>query len=196
MSIPSDIYADSGNRLPLIQRDKLPEEYRPVYDQTAGDPRSVVGLRGPGGIRLYSPKLAALSRPASQFLRFEQGLADRYAELAILVAARELDSQFEWAAHEPAARRAGLAGAAIEVVKHRQSPSTLDDPERTIIELGRQAMHDHRVTSETFARAHELFGTEVLINLVELMGRYMATAILLCTFDQQLPPGQEPQLPV
>ena len=196
MPTPPDIYEDSGNRLPLIKREDLPEEHRSLYDQAAGDPRAPVGLRGPGGIRLYSPRLTTLSRPASQFLRFEQGLEARYAELAILVVARAMDNQFEWAAHEPAALRAGLAPQVVDVVKHRQPLADLDDPERTIIQLGREAIDAHRVTSATFARAHELFGTEVLVNLVELMGRYLATAILLCAFDQQLPPGEEPQLPV
>jgi alkylhydroperoxidase family enzyme len=39
---------------------------------------------------------AALNR----YLRYDAGLGGRVRELAILITARELDSQFEWAAHE------------------------------------------------------------------------------------------------
>jgi hypothetical protein len=41
------------------------------------------------------------------------------------VIARELDNQFEWAAHEPAALAEGLAAPIIEVVKRRKPVARL-----------------------------------------------------------------------
>jgi len=52
------------------------------------------------------------------------------------------------------------------------------------------------VTPELFARAKALFGPNKLVDLVLLIGTYAGTAVLLTAFDMQLPPGQQPLLPV
>ena len=41
--------------------------------------------------------------------------------MAILVTAREIDSQFEWTAHEPVALKEGLSQEIIDIVKYRKS---------------------------------------------------------------------------
>src|SRR5689334_1774447 len=122
----SDIDPHSGCRLPLPDRDTLDDETRAVYDSLA-DPQggSLRGLRGPGGIHLHSPELSRRSRPLNRYLRQEAGLGGRLRELAILVTAREHDSQFVWAAHEEEAQREGLSPEAIEVVRHRRATAGL-----------------------------------------------------------------------
>ena len=78
------------------------------YDAVTGPrSRTLAGLQGPSGIWLHSPELGARVRAVNQYLRYETALDRRLTELAILVTARELDNQFEWAAHEPAAPRKG-----------------------------------------------------------------------------------------
>lgn len=193
--MPDDIYPDSGNRLPLVKREDLAPEHQHLYDRAAGDSRSLVGLRGPGGIRLHSPVLYEATRPSSEYLRFNLAIGPRLTELAILVTARELDSQFEWTAHEPAALRAGVPTEVVEVVKHRKPPDGLEEADAVVIRLGREVLSQRRVSTETFAVALRLFGPKDLVDLVSLMGNYAGTAILLAAFDQQLPPGQEPLLP-
>jgi len=195
-TLPKDVYADSGSRLPFIKREDLNDEDKKVYDLVNTDIRSLVGLRGPPGIRLHSLRLAENMRKGSQYLRFYSGLDPRLYELAILVTAREFDQQFEWAVHEPAARKVGLEPAIIDIVKHRKPVTGIGEKEATIIQVGREAIGKRKVSSDTFARALKLFGKEVLVNMVSLMGQYAGTAILLNTFDQQLPPGQKPPLPM
>src|SRR5207249_11275483 len=87
--LPKDVYADSLSRLPLVKRENLDEQGKKAYDEAAGDTRSLVGLQGPGGIRLHSPRLAETARPSNQYLRFDTKLGRRLSELAILVTARE-----------------------------------------------------------------------------------------------------------
>ncbi len=118
--LPKDVYADSRNRLPLAKRADLDELGRSLYDEVTSDPRSLAGLQGPGGIRLWSPKLYKATRATNQFLRFDSGIDRPLAELAILVTARELNHVFEWHAHESAARTAGLDPAIIDVVRYRR----------------------------------------------------------------------------
>jgi len=51
------------------------------------------------------------------------------------------------------------------------------------------------VKSASFAKAKELFGTRMLVDLMLLMGVYATSAALLATVDMQLHEGDEPLLP-
>jgi 4-carboxymuconolactone decarboxylase len=193
---PEDIDPQSQCRLPLPRRDELDAEGQRIYDSLA-DPQgaSLRGLRGPGGIHLHSPALARHTRPLNHYLRHEAGLGGRLRELAILVTARELDSQFEWAAHEAEALREGLSSELIDTIKHRRDTAGLDETDAVVIELGREIFTARQVGSATFARALAQFGRRQLVDLVALMGNYAATAALLTAFDMQLDPDRPPPLP-
>ena len=193
--MPSDIDPQSGFRLPLPKREDLDEAGRRAYDRAISNKRSIVGLRGPSGIQLYSPGTAEARHKFGEYLRFEV-FAPNIREVAILTVAREMDSQFEWAAHEPEALKEGVPLHVIEVIKHRKSTQGLDETFAAIIEFGRQIFGDHTVTSAAFARVRELFEPTKLVELVMLMGNYAATAALLTAFDMQLPEGHKPLLPV
>jgi len=109
-------------------------------------------------------------------LRHEAGLGARVRELAILTTARELNRQFEWAAHEPEAIRECISLEIIEVIKHRRDSSGLDAADAIVIELGREIFGARKVTSDTFARALQQFGRRALVDLAALMGNYAGTA--------------------
>lgn len=194
-TLPPDIDAESRNRLPRVRREDLEDLGKKLYDAVAGDNR-LLGLEGPIGIRMHSPRVSEYMTMGNQYLRYEAGIEPRLAELAILVVAREMNSQFEWVAHEPPALRAGLDQTTIDTVKHRLPLVGLGEKEAAIVQLGREAFGQQKVNSDTFARALNLFGRQGLVNVVSLMSHYAATAVLLTTFDQQLRPGQQPLLPI
>ena len=194
---PEDIDPMSGCRLPLPRREELDNAAQRAYDSLADpDGRTIRGLRGPGGILLHSPELSRYARPLNRYLRHEAGLGGRVRELAILTTARELDSQFEWAAHEPEAIREGISREIIEIIKHRKETSGLDEADAIVIELGRQIFGARKVASATFARSLRQFGRRGLVDLVALMGNYAGTAAVLTAFDMQLDPGQALPLPL
>ena len=149
--LPEDIDPESGCRLPLPKREELDAEARRVYDGLA-DPGSgsLRGLRGPGGILLHSPALARYTRPLNHHLRHEAGLGGRVRELAILTTARALDSQFEWCAHEAEAVRQGISPEIIDAIKYRKDTVALDEPDRIVIELGREIF----TSRKEIGRAH------------------------------------------
>lgn len=188
---------ESGFRLSLPKRNDLDDYGKTVYDRLI-DPanRLVAGLRGPAGIRLHSPKLAAITNTLSFYLRYETGFSGLIRELAILVTAREMDSQFEWAAHEKVALKEGLSQETIRVVKYRNQVEALPETEAVLITFGRQMFGRKHVEPDTFAQMLEIFGPKELVNIVSLMAYYAATALLLTAFDMQLEPGQEPPLPM
>jgi 4-carboxymuconolactone decarboxylase len=194
--MPADIDPQSGFRLPLPKREDLDDAGKAHYDRVAAPGATIAGLQGPSGIGLYSPKASEHARALNRYLRFEAGLAPRVREIAILTTAREMDSQFEWAAHEPEARKEGVEGRVIDVIKHRMPTAGLEETDATVIELGRQIFRDRKVTSDTFAKAKALLGANKLVELVMLMGNYAGTAALLTAVDMQLHPGQKPLLPM
>jgi 4-carboxymuconolactone decarboxylase len=194
--MPSDIDPQSGFRLPLPNRDDLDEAGKQAYDRGITPGATIAGLQGPAGVQLYSPRTAPHLTAINRYLRYESGLSPRVREIAILTTARELDSQFEWVAHEPEALKEGVEQGVIDVIKHRRSTAALDRADATVIELGRQIWRDHKVSSALFARAKVLFGPHKLVDLVLLMGNYAGTAALLAAVDMQLHKGKEPLLPI
>jgi len=194
MTMPSDIDPQSGFRLPLLKREDLDEVGKRAYDRASTPGKTIVGLRGPSGIHLYSPKTIDAHNVMNQYLRF-QVFDAKIREIAILTVAREMDSQFEWAAHEPEALKEGVSQQIIDIIKYRKSTQGIDETYAAIIEFGRQIFHDHKVTSAAFARVKALLPPNQLVELVLLMGNYAATAALLCAFDMQVPEGK-PLLPV
>jgi 4-carboxymuconolactone decarboxylase len=194
--LPKDVYEDSRNRLPLPKREDLDDAGRKVFDHHT-DPKggSIAGLQGPGGIKLHSPKLAAAAAPATRYLRREAGFSGPIRELIILMAAREMESKFEWAAHEPEALKEGLPQAVIDVVKHRKPTDGLPETEATVITFGRQLFRDKKVEPAVFAKARQIFGERQLVDMVALMGNYASTALMLAAFDMQLPDGDVKELP-
>ncbi len=196
-ALSGDVHRDSLSRLPLRRREDMDEDGQRLYDAVVSpQSRTLVGLRGPSGIWLHSPELGERVRAVNQYLRYETALDRRLTELAILVTARELDNQFEWTAHEPAALAEGLSREIIDVVKHRRPSAELEPTEAIIVDFGREVFRDKTVRAPTFARAVEAFGHEGVVNLAALMGNYAMTAVILGAVDQRVPPDREPLLPL
>lgn len=191
-----DIDPESRCRLPLPRRDDLDAEGQRIYDRLANpDGGTLRGLRGPGGIQLHSPELSRRSRPVNYYLRYEAGLSGRVRELAILATAREHDSQFEWAAHEPAALAEGISLEVVDTIRWRGPTAALAEADAIVIDLAREIFQARRVAPQTYQRALDEFGERQLVDLVALMGNYAATAALLTAFGMQLDPGQTTPLP-
>lgn len=194
---PDDVCEESWSRLQFVDRASLPDGARAIYDDHA-DPAgwSHAGLRGPGGIRLHSPRLAELWSAVGRYLRDETGLSERVREVAILITAREHDSRFEWQQHERVGLRVGVPQETVDAIKHRRPLDGLDATDALVITLGRQVFGTHSVDSDIFAAALELFGPQQLIDLISIMGTYAATAAMLTLVDAQLSPDEEPLLPL
>ena len=194
---PSDIDPDSGSRLPIRKREEMKPEDQEIYDRFLGDdPRSLAGLRGPRGTRLYSPQAGWHLSQANRILRFESGVDPAFRELAILLVAREMDSQFEWTLHEKVGLETGLDPAAVEAVKYNRSTDGLQERDALLIRFGRELMGETKLSSRTFQEVLQAFGPEDLITLTQIMGGYTSTALLLRVVDQQLPADREPLLPI
>lgn len=197
------IYAESGFRLPLPRNESGDPEVQKLFDaadRVANDPArgksgAGTGLRGPGGIMLYSPQHSRLASDLNMYLRFNSGIDGRTRQLAILIALRELNHQYAWTYHEGASRREGLEPEVIDVVAYRKPVDGLAEKDGVLIMLGRQAITEGYVTRETFDAAHRIFGAKMMVDLLGLMGSYLSTGITMTAFDMQLRDDWVPSLP-
>jgi 4-carboxymuconolactone decarboxylase len=190
-AFPKDVYADTGNRLPAIKREDLDDAGKKLLDG-----RGPADSFGPGAIRMYSFPVAEHMEGVNDFLRHKSGLDPRLVELAILVTAREMDSEYVWTAHEPQGLKVGLPPATVDIVRFRKSTEGLPEKDAVIIQLGRETIGKHHASSEVAAQALNLFGKQGAVNYVSLMGDYASTAILLNAFDQHVRPTDKPLLPI
>ena len=177
---PDDIHPDSRSRLPLRSA-----ETTSTATVLYGRLLSPSGL-GPNAIRTYGAGQQTL----------EARVGRRLKQLAILVTARAHDSQYVWTVNEPLARAAGLEPDLIDIVRHGRPLAGIDENDAAVIAFGREMFGDHTVSAETYARAERAFGVQDLVDIVRLMGEHAADAIVLQGFDQQLPAGVEPLLPL
>jgi 4-carboxymuconolactone decarboxylase len=193
MPLPPDINPVSLTRLPPLTRADLDEAGKAVYDRIVGD--GPAPTTGPVAVSLYSPKIAAAFSDLNGFLRYNGQLSPRLTEVAILVATWEIEQQYEYSAHEPAALRFGAPQAVIDTIKYDREPEGLSPEETLIIKLGRQLMREHKVDSELFAEAVQRFGRTGTVELVTVMGDYVMVGMVLTTIDQHLPKDRPARLP-
>jgi alkylhydroperoxidase family enzyme len=179
---PDDIHADSRSRLPLIRSQaQNPAAAPSLYSRNLAPEGT-----GPAHIRRHQGSLKSL----------ESSVGRRLMGLAILVTAREHDAQYEWTMNELAALKDGLEPAIIDQVRYRKPALGLAEKETVIIEFGRELFGKHIVSSQTYARALKVFGERDLADLVDLMAQHAGDGALLTAFDQHLPAGQKPLLPI
>ncbi len=175
---PSDIHPDSRNRLPLLPEPPTRPGVlysRPLGGSPAGTGPLQIGLHARGGLKAL-----------------EAGVAPRVIDVAILVTAREHQSQYDWTVNELAAVKDGLEPKVIDVIRDRGPTTGLSEQDASLIEFGRELFDKHYVTAATYARALKVFGERDLVGLVSIMGQHTGEEVLLAAFDQQLPEGQAP----
>jgi len=177
---PDDIHPDSRNRLPLT-RTSAPELAPALYGRTMAPEGT-----GPAQIRGHGAGIKSL----------EASVGRRMIDLAILVSAREHDAQYDWTINELAAVKDGLEPAIIDVVRNRKALAGLAERDACVVEFGRELFGKHNVSSETYTHAVKMFGERDLVDLVDVMAQHSREATLLAAFDQKLPAGQKPLLPM
>jgi 4-carboxymuconolactone decarboxylase len=193
MPLPPDIDPVSLTRLPQLTREDLDEAGKAIYDDIVGD--GPTPTTGPVAVSLHSPQIAVPWNNLNGFLRYNGELSPRHTEVAILVATWEIQQQYEYSAHEPAALRFGAPQEVIDTIKYDREPAGLSAEETVIIELGRQLMREHKVDSDLYARAVELFSEKGVVELATVMGDYVMVGMVLTTIDQHLPKDRPARLP-
>ena len=175
-------------RLPPTPREALTPEQLRVNDLVqAGRGRSGGLAGGPFAVLLRDPALTEKVVALYHHLRHDLAAPQRLCELAILVTARAWTAQYEWYAHEKHAVPAGLDAAVVDAIRHRRKPVFTKQDEAITYELATELQERRALSEATYARAVELLGERLVIELVTLIGFYTMLAILLVGFDVDIP---------
>lgn len=180
-------------RLRQLSYDELAPAVKPLADDILKISSAALG--GPYNALLRSPEMARRAFDLLDYLRFRTTVNKRLNEFAILIQARIANAQYEWWAHEPIARRAGLADAVMDELKACRRPTSMQADEALVYDYCVQLTLNHRVSDALWQRVvRELGGEQVAIDLTVLSGTYVMVAMLLNATQVAIPNGRTPPL--
>ena len=179
-------------RLPDMTRDQLKPEDQQFYDAIADSRGSV---RGPYGVLLHSPDLAARVAHTGTYVRYNLDLSEALRETIILATAREIKSQYEFFAHARLARQAGLSEDTIQAIAHGTAPQGLLGDEAMLVRYVHELLRNHKISDATFDAVRDRFGMQKTLEITGLIGHYLLVGQILAAFDVELPAGTQPELP-
>lgn len=183
-------------RLPLASRETVPDNQREAFDEIVKGLGNVPRF-GPGSVILHIPHAHQRLMGFNRYLRSESSLPKKLQELAMIVTARENDCQYIWNAHAASAREAGVPAALVDALRERRELPKIGDDELAVVRFGQEFFRTHRVSRGTFQLAMEQLGQRGAIELGLFLGNYASLALLVNSFDVDLPPERkEPIMPV
>ena len=180
-------------RLPNVTREQLKSEDQQYYDEIVGSRGSV---RGPYGVLLHSPNLAARVANTGTYVRFESDMPNNLKEVVIIATAREIKSQYEFTAHARLAREANVSDETIKAIAQGTAPQSLSGDEELLVRFTQQLLRDHKVNDATYSAVKDRFGVQGTVDLTGLIGHYLLVGQFLAVFDVELAPGTTPELPL
>ena len=180
-------------RLPNLTRDQLKAEDQQYFDEIVGSRGSV---RGPYGVLLHSPKLAARVANTGTYVRFDCDLPNSLKEVVIIATAREIKSQYEFTAHARLAREAKVSDETIKAIAQGTAPQGLSGDEELLVRFTQQLLRDHKVNDATYNAVKDRFGVQGTVDVTGLIGHYLLVGQFLAVFDVELAEGITPELPL
>jgi 4-carboxymuconolactone decarboxylase len=179
-------------RLPKLTPEQFTPRQREISDRISGKRGQT---RGPFLVWLHSPELCDRVEALGAYARFESSLDPRLRELILLVAARHFDAQYSWNAHIDKAVDAGVSREPLEAIAAGRDPDFSDAEEQAMYAFCTEVLREHFVSDETFARAHELFGSQRLVDAIGSLGNFSMLAMCLNAFQVDLQPDRTPPFP-
>ncbi len=176
-----------AERLSQITYESLAPEVRPLADDILKVSSAALG--GPYNALLRSPEMARRCFELLDYLRFKTTVDKRLNEFAILIQARISNAQYEWWAHEPIARRAGLSDAVMRDLQQCRRPAAMQDDERLVYDYCVQLSLNHRVPDALWQEAVTRMGEQAVMDLTVLSGTYVMVSMLLNATQVGIPKG-------
>ncbi len=177
-----------------VTYESLAPEVRPLADDILKVSSAALG--GPYNALLRSPEMARRCFDFLDYLRFKTSVNKRLNEFAILIQARISNAQYEWWAHEPIARRAGLSDEVMDTLRACCRPDNMQDDERLVYDFCIQLSLNHRVPDDLWQEAVTQMGEQAVVDLTVLSGTYVMVSMLLNATQVGIPGDGTPPLEV
>jgi len=191
---PLPACADDGARFPTRTMDQLSPEQKAVAEGVLK--QSSAGLGGPYAMLINSPELLKRYLLMTEYLRQKTSLPKHLNEMAILLEARIWDAQYEWWAHEPLARKAGLSDAIINDIRDGKRPASLKPDEAVVYDFVTELLQKRQLSDETFARAKQILGEQQVVDLAAVTGFYVMVSAVIAAGRIGIPNGDPAPLPI
>ena len=176
-------------RVPYVDREQMDAEGQEIYDRIRRDRNSqTVGLQFRA--MLHNPRAAGFLTSMGAQLRFQSAMPDDLKELAIIVLAREWNSDIEWTAHAALAAKAGVAAETIEAIRTQKEPTGLGASQQVIVRFVHELLRGKALSDETFAAAQKLLGTRGVVDLTLTCSYYTAINLAQIAFKPEMEPGR------
>ena len=144
-------------------------------------------LPGPNRIFVHTPKLAKVMGPLGAHFRTGYSLSEREREIAVCIINSKWRSPYPTAAHERAARAAGLTDEQVDAILSGLPTSFSDTREQVVYEMATCLTNSRWVSKGLYDRAVEALGHVGITDVITLMGFYTSVSMTLAFYD--VPPG-------
>jgi len=186
------IPVDGGRRFKLLTEAEMTPRQRQTYQAIVSGPRK--GALGPFNALLRSPDAADRVQKVGEYVRFHSVIPAPLNEMAILIAGRSWNAQFEFWAHSRLGKEAGLDAAIIDAIAQGRRPTTMSDDERIVYDFCSELFRDKEVSDPTFEAVVDRFGEQGVIDLIVAGGYYSTVSMILNVDRYPLPVGETPPL--
>ena len=186
--------AEDGPRFPQPAMEQLNGEQQAVAAEVLK--QSSAGLGGPYGMLIKSPELLKRYLMMTEYLRQKTSLPHRLNEMAILLEARLWDAQYEWWAHEPLARKAGVPEAIIADIRDGKRPAAMQPDEAIVYDVVTELLNKRQLSDDTFGRAKKILGEQQVVDLVAVAGFYVMVSAVVIAGRIAIPNGAPAPMPV
>ncbi len=189
-AVGGDVFAQ--DRMPPVPPERLTEAQKKAIDEFKAA-RSA-DISGPFIPLLRSPEVMTRARAMGDYLRFKSTLPPRLSEFVILMTSRNWTQNYEWNAHEPLARRAGLKPEVIAGIAQGRRPDGMAEDEEILYTFCEELHRNQSVSDATYARAVKSLGEAGVIDAIGIAGYYTMLAMVMNTARTPLPDGATPAL--
>jgi 4-carboxymuconolactone decarboxylase len=187
----TDLHLRGDRFKPLTDSELTPEQKTLVEHLLSGERGT---LNGPFNVLLRSPEMGDLAQKLGAYIRFHTTVPTKLNEFAILITARALNVQYEWAAHHKNALQAGLSPAIIDAVAIGKRPPSMQPDEEIIYNFTSELVNTKQVSDSTFRAAVDKFGERTVVDLIGTIGYYHFVSMLLNVDRYPMPEGTQPEL--
>lgn len=137
------------------------------------------------------PKLYVPRQILSEYIRTKSTLSGRVREMLILRIGWRCRSAYEWAAHAPAGRRAGLTDDQIRMLA-RPGYEGWNAADAAIVRAADELFADDTISDATWQALDDQFDERQLLDVLITTGGYRMVSMVLNTFGVPAEPNSEP----
>ena len=145
-------------------------DFKPMADRVRRERAGWVG--NIHKLVMYSPPVFEGYMHLLTAIRQQAKLDGRYRELAIMMVAAINDADYEFNAHAPFAKKAGVTQSQIDALRRCERAADLTPADRAVLDFTEASTRHVRVPDAIFAELRKHFDERLIVELTLTIGSY------------------------